>query len=137
MKKIVFRDFCAWLRACGYTDMEIVRLYDRIRDLDADIQGWVADWIGGKGYPQERIEGVTVDELTEKLNLKPMNAFIIMNWLRKNPDEAKYALLNMHAGLEISEKTRETARNCLRELGEETEVEENWDFSDIQIHPED
>ena len=137
MKKVVFRDFCAWLRACGYTDMEIVRLYDRIRDLDADIQGWVADWIGGKGYPQERIEGVTVAELTEKLKLKPMNAFIIMNWLRKNPDEAKYALLHMHADLEISEKTRETTRNCLRELGEETEVEENWDFSDIQIHLED
>lgn len=135
MKTVTFRRFYARLKAGGYADMEIAHLYRRIRDLDADIQGWVADWVADKGYPEDRIEGMTVRELTERLNMKPMNAFITMNWLRNNPEEAKYSLLSMYGNgdLEISEEMREAARKCLRELGEEDEEQKDSDFSDITV----
>ena len=67
--------------------------------------------------------------------MKPMNAFITMNWLRNNPEEAKYSLLSMYGNgdLEISEEMREAARKCLRELGEEDEEQKDSDFSDITV----
>ena len=135
MKIVTFRKFYARLKAGDYTDMEIAHLYQRIRDLDVDIQGWVADWVADKGYPEDCIEGVTVRDLTEKLGMKPMNAFITMNWLRNNPEEAKYSLLSLRGSgnLEISEKIREAARNCLRELGEEDEEQKEPNFSDIAV----
>ena len=132
MKKISFLRFYARLKD-QYSSREIAELYARVRTFDPDIQGWVADWIDDKGYPAERIEQMTVAELTGKFHYSPMNAFILMNWLRHAPDEAKYAVMSPHVDRTLSEEEIRNARRALKESGRQPEQEPQPDLSDIEI----
>lgn len=64
------------------------------------------DWYFGAGYPADIIEGVTVQMLVEEAGLKPMNAFIAMDWLMKDPEAAKFALTHVKSSaIEEAENT--------------------------------
>lgn len=60
--------------------------------MDDESKRWVADWIEGKGYPKVTIEKINISFLVNELKFKPMNAFIILDWLKRDPEHAKYCL---------------------------------------------
>lgn len=106
MNRIRKTDFFAALENEGYTKEELDHLFYVVYHMDKKVRKWVINWFHGKGYPQERVEGVTVLELVEKQGLKPLNAFIVMNWLLKDPDAAKYSLTRPRLELMIDEITK-------------------------------
>ena len=58
----------------------------------------------GVEIPDEQVENVTVQELVDNLSMEPVNAFIAVDWLTKQPEEAKYALMRPWHGLEIPQE---------------------------------
>ena len=58
----------------------------------------------GIEVPDEQVENVTVQELVDNLSMEPVNAFIAVDWLTKQPEEAKYALMRPWHGLEIPQE---------------------------------
>ena len=104
--KIGRKEFFMALENEGYTKQELKHLFHVVRHMDKKVRKWVIDWFGGKGYPKDRIEGVTVMDLVEKQGLKPLNAFIVMNWLLTDPDAAKYSLTRPGLELMIDEITK-------------------------------
>lgn len=103
MKRITFREYARYLTGEGYSPAEILNLYEEMKTLDTQVRGWVIDWFYGGGFPQEIVEGVTVQYLVEEVGMKPMNAFIAIDWLRKDPAAAKYALTHARAPLPMED----------------------------------
>ena len=44
-------------------------------------------------FVKEYIEGITVEYLVKNYGLKPVNAFIVIDWLKTDPQAAKYFML--------------------------------------------
>ena len=76
----------------GYTDKDIDHLFERVKESDPETRKWIINWLQDGIYPSAAVEGITVEFLTEKLLFTPMNAFLIMDWLKHDPVEAKYYL---------------------------------------------
>lgn len=106
MRKITYQDYARYLQSEGYSSAETRNLYEEMKRLDPQVRRWMIDWFYGGGYPADAIEGVTVQFLVEEVGMKPMNAFISMDWLKKDPEAAKYALTHAKTPLPM-EKTDE------------------------------
>lgn len=106
MNKVNKEEFFDLMENEGYTADELKHLFHVICCMDRKVRRWVLGWLRGEGYPRDRIEGVTVMELVENQGLKPLNAFIVMDWLIKDPDAAKYSLTRPTLELLIDEATK-------------------------------
>lgn len=125
-------EFFTLMEQDGYTAEELNHLFCVIRDMDPRVHSWVSGWLKGNGYPEDRIEGVTVEELVEHQGLKPLNAFIVMDWLLKDPDGAKYSLTRPQTELLIDEAVvAEIVRAAGRMDADESASEEGGPIEDI------
>lgn len=132
MIRIKEEEFFTLMEQEGYTAEELNHLFRVIRDMDPRIHSWVRGWLKGDGYPEDRIEGVTVEELVEHQGLKPLNAFIVMDWLLKDPDGAKYSLTRPQMELLIDEAVvAEIVRAAGRMDADGTASEEGEPIEDI------
>lgn len=95
MRKITYLEFTRFLREEGYTPAEAMHLYREMKKLSPKVRSWVIDWFNEGVYPADVVEGITVQMMVESGNLKPINAFICMDWLIKDPADAKYALTHV------------------------------------------
>lgn len=84
-------EFNQRLQSEKYTLAELSHLFKVFLEMDRRVRSWTMRWLLGKGFPQDVIEDVSVPMLVES-GYKPMNAFIIMDWLLKDPVAAKYSL---------------------------------------------
>ena len=109
MRRITFREYSQCLTGEGYSPTEILNLYNEMKALDPQVRRWVIDWFFGGGFPGEIVEGVTVQYLVEEVGMKPMNAFIAIDWLKKDPDAAKYALTHARAPLPMEDADAQDA----------------------------
>lgn len=103
MRRIAFKEFSEFLHGEGYTVAETVHLFKRIKQFNPMVRKWFVGWFLGEGYPCDVVEGLTMQMLIEEGQLKPINAFIVMDWLMKDPSAAKFALANAKAPLELGE----------------------------------
>lgn len=103
MRRIAFREFSQYLIGEGYSPAEVLNLYREMKALDPQVRGWVIDWFYGGGFPKEITEGVTAQYLVEEVGMKPLNAFIALDWLKKDPAAAKYALTHARAPLPMED----------------------------------
>lgn len=99
MRKITYRDFSRYALNEGYTAAQTLNLYQEMKKLDPQVRSWMVNWFYGGGYPAESVEDVTVRLLVEEAEMKPLNAFIAIDWLKKDPAAAKYALTHAKAPL--------------------------------------
>ncbi len=102
----------------GYSLWELEHLFYVVCKMDRKVRHWVIQWLMGKGYPKERLEGMSVGELVEKQGMKPLNAFIVMDWLIKDPEAAKYSLTRSHMGITIDDETRQQLMEAIKKRGE-------------------
>ncbi len=107
MRRIAFKEFKEFLFEEGYTIAEMEHLYRAVKKFNPTVKKWFFDWFLGEGYPSDVVEGVTIKILIEEGQLKPINAFIVMDWLMKDPKAAKFALTNAKAPLELGESNEE------------------------------
>lgn len=92
------------LHTLHYRENEAERVLQQINRMDEKVLSWLAQWREEGTYPDEQVENVTVQELVDNLSMEPVNAFIAVDWLTKQPEEAKYALMRPWHGLEIPQE---------------------------------
>ncbi len=90
-----------------YSGNTVDQMMNSIQEMDDITFQWLTRWREEGIYPDERVEEVTVRELVNRLNMEPVNAFITISWLRRSPDEAKYALTHPGNSLELDEEQRQ------------------------------
>lgn len=79
-----------------YNPKDIRHLFNMVKGMNSRGRLRVIKWVLFGHLPTEAIEGVTAEELINTMGFKPMNAFIILDWLETAPDEAKFFLLKPH-----------------------------------------
>ena len=93
--RVTYRDFCAVFSQEGYTFSEVRHLFTALQSMDRQSRKWFIDWFFNGTLPGEVVEGVTAEYLIDKLKCKPLNAFIILNWLKEDPETAKYFVMKI------------------------------------------
>ena len=131
--RISYKQFSEFLSEDGYTEAELKHLFKAVKSFDKEIKKWFIKWLNGGGLPSDEIEDVTISFFIDEMKLKPVNAFIIMNWLKTDPETAKYVLQREVPVLEITEELKNTAQEFLDkhavEVSDQEDVEE--DLSDL------
>lgn len=125
--KMSREEFVTRMEGEGYSLRELALLFTVVCKMDSKVRRWTVLWLLGKGFPQDYVEGVSVPQLVEE-GYHPMAAFIIMDWLIKDPAAAKYSLVRHANPIEMDEETANALRSVLVEEGLLTqEVPENED----------
>ena len=105
-----------------YSEKEIRQLFNSVRKMDAESRRWVAAWLNGEGYPKAEIEKFDIYYLIDKCNFRPINAMIILDWLKNEPEAAKFSLqhylVNKESDVKIKEKDDDP---CTDDFDEENE----------------
>lgn len=115
--KITYREFQRFMKKDGYTDKEIRHLFNTIKKMDRESRRWVIHWFHEGEFPKDVIEGVTAELLVNKLGYKPINAFIALNWLKEEPESAKYFLVKKPAGVDPSQSIAKEMEEFLKQKG--------------------
>jgi len=77
---------------CGITGRGALRVIRQIRRMDPQIKKSFGRWYNYNEVPKEQIHGITFDMLTDNFRMNGFNAFLTLDWLKKEPMEAKAAL---------------------------------------------
>lgn len=107
VKKVIPVEGQQWiplLKKNGYTDATITTAASKIEKMDPQLQEALVRWDRIGALPDRVIEGFTVAGLMENAGMHPIGAFLMMDWLLREPDEAKYALAQPVDKLEISQE---------------------------------
>lgn len=91
-----------FLRRNGYSDAAVASAAPKLEHMDPDLKKSLLRWDKIGDLPDREIEGFTVAGLIEYADLHPIGAFLMMDWLLREPEEAKYALAQPVSGLEIT-----------------------------------
>lgn len=101
--KITFRDFRSAMLQDGCSEAEIRHLYGAVKAMDPESRGWVVRWFCTGAYPDTVVEDVTAEYLVENCGYKPINAFILLDWLKSDPQAAKYFAMKIPSTISPSE----------------------------------
>lgn len=132
-KRISYKQFSEFLIEDGYTEAELRHLFKTVKSFDKEIKKWFIDWVNGEGLPSDEIEDKKISFFIDEMKLKPVNAFIVMNWLKTDPETAKYVLQREVPVLEITEDLKNTAQEYLDKHAAESSAQDasEEDMSDL------
>lgn len=109
MRKLEYREFARFLLSEGYSPVETLNLFREIKNMTPEVRSWFLDWFHYGVFPEAVVEGVTVRMLVEEAEMRPINAFITMDWLLTDPEAAKFALTHvMHPAVTEEEDIPQT-----------------------------
>lgn len=112
--KMTYSEFESVLSHDNYGAQEIRHLFNAVKAMSAKSRLWVIKWILTGELPEEAVEDVTAEELIQEYGFKPMNAFIVLDWLQTDPQAAKYFILKNHSGFVPSEEIAQEMRDFLQ-----------------------
>lgn len=81
------------LKEEGYPDFMIEKTADKIEAFSIAVAEAFDNWSKDKSQPNISIEGFTFTDLVTKWGMKPIGAFITLDWLLREPENAKNALI--------------------------------------------
>lgn len=76
----------------GYPDFMIGNTVEKIGNFAPDIANAFAEWLDKGIEPHLEVEGFSYAMLLQTYQMKPIGAFITLDWLYREPDRAKKAL---------------------------------------------
>ena len=83
-------------------------------------------------YPDQEIEGVTAKYLVETCGYRPLNALIILDWLKADPQAAKYFVLKIPSTIPPGEAIGEEIEKIMEAEGIPVQkAEEEEELGDI------
>ena len=88
--RVTYKEFCDYALNEGYSNFEVTHLFNVLKSKDKQTRKWFINWFKTGILPAEEIEGITAEYLIENCKCKPINAFIILNWLKEKPETAKF-----------------------------------------------
>lgn len=94
--RVIYKDFYeAFISDGDYSKYEIKYLFDALKSADKQTRKWFINWFQTGIFPDDEIEGVTAEFLINELKCKPLNAFIILDWLKAEPETAKFFIMKL------------------------------------------
>lgn len=115
--KITFKQFRSSLLDLGYSGAEIRHLYKAIKNMDSESRRWVIRWFCADELPDIEIEGITAGDLVNKSGYQPLNALIVLDWLKTDPQTAKYFLLKSPGAISPSDSIGPEVDRLLKREG--------------------
>lgn len=130
--RISFKEFHRFLSEDDYTDKEIRHLFHAVKAMDQESRRWVLRWFNQGSYPDQEIEGVTAKYLVETCGYRPLNALIILDWLKADPQAAKYFVLKIPSTIPPGEAIGEEIEKIMEAEGMPVQkAEEEEELGDI------
>ena len=90
--------------------------------MDPELKKLFAAWFKTGKTPECFVEGVSFDILVKTFRMNPVNAFLTLDWLKREPKKAKRALSGGFDKIIVN-----------TDSFSENEVSENEDTSDIEV----
>lgn len=102
----------------GLNPIHAYREIMRIRQLPNELKSAVLDILEGKSIPDISYHDVTLKELVEEDQMKPIRAILMLDWIRREPAIAfRYMENRFYRGnQEVTEKDQEMLREVLAKL---------------------
>ena len=130
--RISFKEFHRFHSEDDYTDKEIRHLFHAVKAMDQESRRWVLRWFNQGSYPDQEIEGVTAKYLVETCGYRPLNALIILDWLKAVPQAAKYFVLKIPSTIPPAEAVGEEIEKIMEAEGIPVQkAEEEEELGDI------
>lgn len=119
MSKLLYSEFVK--RMLEGEDIEETRLkvmFQALSQMDSESRGWFIKCMLFGTYPQKEVEGYTVKDLMEKFSYTKVQAFLVFDWLKHEPEQATYFLFSpAQADEPISEQTKQKMIDYLKAKG--------------------
>lgn len=80
------------LCAQDYPDYMLDQTADKIERMDERVKTAFEEWQESNVVPSLEIEGWNYDKLVEKFKMRPVAAFLALDWLTREPEKAVMAL---------------------------------------------
>lgn len=80
------------LCAQDYPDYMLEQTADKVEHMDERIKVAFEEWVDNNVIPTIEIEGWHYDKLVEKFRMRPVAAFLALDWLTREPEKAAKAL---------------------------------------------
>lgn len=80
------------LKEEGYPDFMLEKTTDKIEAFSSVVQKAFEEWCNNKQQPNIVVEGFAFTDLRTQWGMKPISAFITLDWLLREPESAKNAL---------------------------------------------
>lgn len=92
------------LRNEGYSKAGAKSAAEKIVGMDAELRVSLQKWLDHRELDHLAVDGISLLELTETLGYREIAAFLILDWLKREPDKAKEALCNVIDKNEFSDE---------------------------------
>ena len=80
------------LCAQDYPDYMLEQTADKVERMDERIKAAFEEWGDNDVIPTIEIEGWSYNKLVEKFKMRPVAAFLALDWLTREPEKAAKAL---------------------------------------------
>ena len=80
------------LCAQDYPDYMLEQTADKVERMDERIKAAFEEWVDNDVIPTIEIEGWSYNKLVEKFKMRPVAAFLALDWLTREPERAAMAL---------------------------------------------
>lgn len=104
----------------GKDNRDTLRVIFEIRKLPKEYKQAILDIIDNRPPCLSEIEDISYNDLIEKYNMRPIRAVLMLDWIRREPDEAiQYLYESFHrASLSINDEVIDEAEKAIKRLEE-------------------
>lgn len=123
-----------------YDDQTAKATIAEIRKMDPEILHMFVVWFNGDisaPLPNKKINGITLQNIIDLNHVDPVSAFIDLNWIKEDPDNARYYIAkpcSSSSEQDITEDMKEELRNIAKKKGwkisEGTENQDNIEIGE-------
>lgn len=75
-----------------FSTKEAIHVIKRVQHLDNEIKEKLEQWLSDGESPDITIHGISYKDLIEKADMKKIRAFLMLDWIKREPTEALYYL---------------------------------------------
>ena len=80
------------LKEESYPEFMIEQTVNKLENLEPEIKSAFEQWLNDGLIPTLSLEGYTYLDLVKNFGMKPVGAFITLDWLKREPEKAAMAL---------------------------------------------
>ena len=119
MSKLLYSEFVKkMLESEDIEESRLKVMFQALSKMDNESRGWFIKCMLFGTYPQNKVDGYTVQDLMEKFSYTKVQAFLVFDWLKHEPEQAEYFLFSpAQVDEPISEHTRQKMIAYLKKKG--------------------
>ena len=123
----------------GYEEQRAKRTISALRKVEPSVLKAFLYWFYTGNFPKESLYGINVKSLCDRRSLDAVTAFLTVDWVAREPQEAKAALSRGHDTLVYSEEDKKHFQEIMDSNGWEIDnngSETQEDESDLSLDGE-